>query len=34
VPHIRDKLAAQGLDVPLVGDFHYIGHKLLSDYPA
>jgi len=34
VPHIRDNLAAQGLDVPLVGDFHYIGHKLLSDYPA
>lgn len=33
VPYIRDKLAAQGLDVPLVGDFHYIGHKLLSDYP-
>jgi (E)-4-hydroxy-3-methylbut-2-enyl-diphosphate synthase len=34
VPHIRDKLAAAGIDVPLVGDFHYIGHKLLADHPA
>jgi (E)-4-hydroxy-3-methylbut-2-enyl-diphosphate synthase len=34
VPHIRDKLAKMGVLVPLVGDFHYIGHKLLSDYPA
>ncbi|PPC98815.1 MAG: 4-hydroxy-3-methylbut-2-en-1-yl diphosphate synthase [Hyphomicrobium sp.] len=34
VPHIRDRLRAQGLDVPLVGDFHYIGHKLLADHPA
>ena len=34
VPRIRDALMALGLDVPLVGDFHYIGHKLLSDYPA
>jgi (E)-4-hydroxy-3-methylbut-2-enyl-diphosphate synthase len=34
VPHIRDKLLAQGVDVPLVGDFHYIGHKLLVDHPA
>jgi len=34
VPHIRDKLLAQGLDVPLVGDFHYVGHKLLADNPA
>jgi (E)-4-hydroxy-3-methylbut-2-enyl-diphosphate synthase len=34
VPHIRDKLAAMGVDVPLVGDFHYIGHKLLADHPA
>ena len=33
VPHIRDKIAAMGLDVPLVGDFHYIGHTLLRDYP-
>lgn len=34
VPHIRDKVAAMGLDVPLVGDFHYIGHTLLRDFPA
>ncbi len=34
VPHIRDKLAAWGVSVPLVGDFHYIGHKLLTDHPA
>jgi (E)-4-hydroxy-3-methylbut-2-enyl-diphosphate synthase len=33
VPHIRDKLLARGVDVPLVGDFHYIGHKLLAAYP-
>ncbi len=34
VPHIRDGLARMGVRVPLVGDFHYIGHKLLSDNPA
>ena len=34
VPHIRDKLARMGIHVPLVGDFHYIGHKLLADHPA
>ena len=34
VPHIRDKLAAMGVDVPLIGDFHYIGHKLLAEHPA
>ena len=34
VPHIRDRLAKRGVDVPLVGDFHYIGHKLLADHPA
>ena len=34
VPHIRDRLAARGITVPLVGDFHYIGHKLLQDHPA
>ena len=34
VPHIRDRLAQAGIDVPLVGDFHYIGHKLLADNPA
>src|ERR1700748_2141658 len=34
VPHIRDRLARMNMSVPLVGDFHYIGHKLLADYPA
>ena len=34
VPHIRDRLAQLGVAVPLVGDFHYIGHKLLADHPA
>ncbi|MEO1197639.1 MAG: flavodoxin-dependent (E)-4-hydroxy-3-methylbut-2-enyl-diphosphate synthase [Pseudomonadota bacterium] len=34
VPHIRDRLMLMGVDVPLVGDFHYIGHRLLSDHPA
>jgi (E)-4-hydroxy-3-methylbut-2-enyl-diphosphate synthase len=34
VPHIREKLDKMGVDVPLVGDFHYIGHKLLADHPA
>lgn len=34
VPHIRDKLAKRGVNVPIVGDFHYIGHKLLTDHPA
>jgi (E)-4-hydroxy-3-methylbut-2-enyl-diphosphate synthase len=34
VPHIRDRLAQRGVHVPLVGDFHYIGHKLLADHPA
>lgn len=34
VPHIRDALAVRGVDVPLIGDFHYIGHKLLKDHPA
>ncbi|MGC2394075.1 MAG: flavodoxin-dependent (E)-4-hydroxy-3-methylbut-2-enyl-diphosphate synthase [Methylovirgula sp.] len=34
VPHIREKLDRMGCDVPLIGDFHYIGHKLLADYPA
>ena len=34
VPHIRDRLRAQGVNVPLIGDFHYIGHKLLADHPA
>ncbi len=34
VPHIREKLDAMSVTVPLVGDFHYIGHKLLTDHPA
>ncbi len=34
VPKIRDKLNSMGMRVPLVGDFHYIGHKLLTDHPA
>jgi (E)-4-hydroxy-3-methylbut-2-enyl-diphosphate synthase len=34
VPHIRDVLARRGIRVPLIGDFHYIGHKLLTDHPA
>ena len=33
VPHIREKLDKMGVDVPLIGDFHYIGHKLLAEYP-
>ncbi len=34
VPHIRDGLARRGVRVPLVGDFHYIGHKLLGENPG
>ena len=34
VPHIRDQLDRMGIDVPLVGDFHYNGHRLLSEHPA
>jgi (E)-4-hydroxy-3-methylbut-2-enyl-diphosphate synthase len=34
VPAIREQLDKMGVDVPLVGDFHYNGHKLLTDYPA
>ena len=34
VPHILERLAQKGCHVPLVGDFHYIGHKLLADHPA
>src|ERR1700737_2782155 len=34
VPHIRDGLRKRGITTPLIGDFHYIGHKLLADYPA
>ncbi|BBF94789.1 flavodoxin-dependent (E)-4-hydroxy-3-methylbut-2-enyl-diphosphate synthase [Blastochloris tepida] len=34
VPLIRDRLDRMGVDVPLIGDFHYVGHKLLAEYPA
>jgi len=34
VPHIRDQLDRMGIDVPLIGDFHYNGHRLLGDFPA
>jgi (E)-4-hydroxy-3-methylbut-2-enyl-diphosphate synthase len=34
VPHIKDKLRKMNVDVPIIGDFHYIGHKLLADHPA
>lgn len=34
VPHIRDQLAQMGIQVPIVGDFHFNGHKLLKAHPA
>src|SRR6202023_1180595 len=34
VPHIKERLRKMGVDVPIIGDFHYIGHKLLADHPA
>ena len=34
VPHVREQLDRMGIDVPLVGDFHYNGHTLLTQYPA
>jgi len=34
VPHVRDQLDRMGIDVPLVGDFHFNGHRLLTEYPA
>ncbi len=34
VPKIRERLERLGIDAPLIGDFHYIGHKLLADHPA
>ena len=34
VPHIKDRLRKLGTNVPIIGDFHYIGHKLLADHPA
>ena len=34
VPHIKDRLDRQGVEAPLIGDFHYNGHTLLAEYPA
>ncbi|HEU0059250.1 MAG TPA: flavodoxin-dependent (E)-4-hydroxy-3-methylbut-2-enyl-diphosphate synthase [Hyphomicrobiaceae bacterium] len=34
VPHIRDRVRQLGVEVPLIGDFHYNGHTLLADHPA
>ena len=34
VPHIRDALRKRGITTPLIGDFHYIGHRLLAEHPA
>ncbi|SIP98306.1 4-hydroxy-3-methylbut-2-en-1-yl diphosphate synthase [Pseudacidovorax sp. RU35E] len=34
VPYIREQLDRMGVDVPLVGDFHYNGHRLLTEFPA
>jgi (E)-4-hydroxy-3-methylbut-2-enyl-diphosphate synthase len=34
VPYIREQLDRMGVPVPLIGDFHYNGHRLLTDYPA
>ena len=34
VPHIKEKLMRMNVEVPIVGDFHYIGHKLLAEHPA
>src|SRR5574340_1252976 len=34
VPHIREQLDKMGINVPLVGDFHFNGHRLLTQHPA
>jgi len=34
VPYVREQLDRMGIDVPLIGDFHYNGHRLLTDFPA
>src|SRR6516225_2069658 len=34
VPHIKERLLRMDVTAPIVGDFHYIGHKLLTDHPA
>src|SRR6202045_1705549 len=33
VPHIKERLVKMGVDVPIIGDFHYLGHKLLPEHP-
>ena len=33
VPHIREQLDRMGIAVPLIGDFHYNGHRLLTEFP-
>src|SRR5881396_2808887 len=33
VPYIREQLDRMGIDVPLIGDFHYNGHRLLTEFP-
>jgi (E)-4-hydroxy-3-methylbut-2-enyl-diphosphate synthase len=34
VPRIKERLAKMGVSVPIIGDFHYIGHQLLADHPG
>jgi (E)-4-hydroxy-3-methylbut-2-enyl-diphosphate synthase len=34
VPHIKERLLKMGVTAPIIGDFHYIGHKLLAEHPA
>ena len=34
VPYIREQLDRMGVDVPLIGDFHFNGHRLLTEFPA
>ena len=34
MPYIREQLDRMGIDVPLIGDFHYNGHRLLTEHPA
>ena len=34
VPYVREQLDRMGVFVPLIGDFHYNGHRLLTDFPA
>ncbi len=34
IPHIKEKILAKGYTTPIIGDFHYNGHTLLTKYPA